>query len=82
MNVLAAYGPEQWAVAAATLLGAVGAFITAIYAARQGRANNVQTEQVGEQVGDVHDAVKELANGAGVELHGPPAKPNTTEGQI
>lgn len=51
MKILATNSsPAEWSAAAATLLGAIGAFITAIYSLRIGKNNKGKIENVHEIV--------------------------------
>ena len=48
----ARFTPEQWALAGATALSAIGSFITVLRSSKQGRRN-------GERIDDVHEQVQD-----------------------
>ncbi len=82
MRILSAMtsSPGEWAAAIATLLGALGAFVTAMYSLRLAKNNKGKIESV-HQVVNGNNKEKEERNSELVQLlqsHGidiPPKKP-------
>lgn len=64
-----AYAPTEWALAASTLLAALGSFITAIAALRKGRHNAVTLDHQTEKL----HAIDKAVNGV------PPGEPTIAE---